>query len=109
MDVKERTRRLWEVLVEAASRERTLSYTEAAEMVGYRGPRALGAGRNGVLSRIYDYCKREGLPLLCAIVVYKDGRPNEQYRYWPVERDAVFAYDWSSIPTPPAEAFGRSG
>jgi hypothetical protein len=105
MKATERAQQFWQYLIEQAAQRRTPSYTEAAEAIGYRGPRALGAGQYGVITRVYEYCKRNQLPILTAIVVYSDGRPNEQYENWPAERDEVFAYDWSKVPVPPETEF----
>jgi len=100
MEVTERAQLFWKYLTEQAAKSNTPSYTEAAYAIGYRGPRALIAGNQGVLRRVYKYCESHQLPFLPAIVIRDDGSPNERYKKWPAERDEVWDYDWSKVPVP---------
>jgi hypothetical protein len=105
MKPTERARLFWEYLTEQAANHKTSTYTEAAEAIGYRGGHALVAGGYGVITRVYNCCKDNGLPILTAIVVHHDGRPNEQYEDWPADRDEVWNHNWSQVPVPAEEDF----
>ena len=94
------------MLVDAATKRRTYTYTRIAEMLGYTNPRIMGIFLDG----IYWYCKAKGLPALTILVVRKgDRRPSgglEDELDIPEETEKVFGFDWRSLrPQPGIEDF----
>lgn len=99
VDHEERAGRLWPVLVVLAKNEMTTTYSDAARSIGIHH-RPL----RYVLEPIQDYCIKEGLPRLTALVISKStglqgagflGRPGND-----ADLDEVFAFDWSSVDNP---------
>lgn len=99
VDHEERAGRLWPVLVALAKDRKTTTYGDAARSIGihHRPIRY-------VLEPIQDYCLKEDLPRLTALVVSKNtGLQGTGYLGSPgaeADLDEVFAFNWSSIENP---------
>ena len=106
MKREEASAELWPILVDAARKRRTYTYSRVAEMLGYRNPRVMGIFLDG----IYWHCKDKGLPALTVLVVRKgDRRPSgglEDELDISREIERVFRFDWPSLkPQPGVEDF----
>lgn len=99
VDHEERAGRLWPVLVELAMSKKMITYGDAARSIGihHRPIRY-------VLEPMQDYCIKEGLPPLTALVVSKNtGLQGAGYLGNPgADKDIneVFAFNWSAIENP---------
>ena len=104
-----RTLNIWPVVTERAAHGLTVSYKKLAKLIGepdrYRNLRPY-------LDRIQEFCLKQDLPNLSAIVVRKDtGEPGRPLEYphgnWEREKAAVFAKDWASVTAPTAADIRR--
>ena len=95
---------LWTILQELAEARRCENYARIDEILGLNAQNVSGA-----LAPIHDYCERNDLPLLTALVVQtKTGRPGPGYRCrndHATECARVFAHDWVATAMPSADRF----
>lgn len=93
MNTYQRAIQVYQVLIAAAYQRQTLTYEMVGERIGM--PRqALGQQ----LHHLQNYCEREGLPPITALVVRKgEGTPSTGYHEGEsvdAERERVFAHEW---------------
>lgn len=88
---------IWPVLIDAALRHRTLTYTELKELIGFNG---LPNWQSDSLGRIASFCHRNGLPILPAIVINRFGGPGPGLPFVDdhlAERVRVFDFAWATL------------
>lgn len=90
----------WDVLIERAKEERSITYKELADKVGvhHRVCRYF-------LEYIQNYCLEEELPPLTSIVVNKGGKVGQGFIAWDVNdlaagQKKVYNFKWSSYSNP---------
>ncbi len=100
---------LWPMLVLAARAQQILSYSAVEGFTGIARQ-----GQHTALGLIHAYCKKQGWPLLNAIVVNQElGLPGDGFpeQMEPVqvltEQARVFVFDWSGHDKPRPEDFGQ--
>lgn len=92
---------IWPTLVEAASKRKTLVYSELSPLIDTN---PLNVGR--ALGPIQDFCIDHDMPPLTAIVIGKTSRvPGDGFIAWDIDDlpralDVVFDKDWSGIANP---------
>ena len=90
---------VWELLTAAAAAGRTLTYAQVAERIG-----GVPVGVGQQLRPVESYCRRNGLPLLTALVVRKGSdRPGRHIKGIGDPRQLqrrVWSHDWSAVPNP---------
>lgn len=98
MNKYQRIQQLWLILVQAAKKKETITYTDLGRKSG-SNHRKLGP----YLYPIQDYCKSiKGMPPLTILVVKKStGKPSTGIAGQDFERkrDEVFQYQWRTPPT----------
>ena len=94
-----RAAQMWQILVAKACNRQTATYSEVADILGFKGARTLAP----MLDYIYRYCRQNKLPLLNVIVVnQKSGLPGIGLDIdMNAEREKVFRFDWYDV-VPPA-------
>lgn len=100
---KNRALQVYQYLICCAANNRTCTYKDVANVIGYKGAGVL----ENILGHIHFWCVQNDLPKLTCIVVNKiTGRPGHGLSAWvsdiDKERVAVFNQDWWDImpPTP---------
>ena len=94
-----RALQVYMILVGCAANQQTIQYRQLGEKMRF----GYGPILAGPLERIMNWCTRERLPALTAIVVEKEtGLPSSgltavQENAFPAEQQRVFAFDWYSI------------
>ncbi len=88
-----RAAQIWPILTKHAKNRQTLNYGKLYDLMGKGAPppHALGS----FLEYVARYCKTNGLPPLDTILV--SSAPADAARL-----EAVFDYDWDSVPVPTA-------
>ena len=106
----QRALQIYLILIGAAYRRETITYTRLGKMLGY--PRAGGVMADR-LGPVMMWCAKEKLPALTAIVVNdKNGLPGGgltafEAKTLPAEQQKVFKFDWFSIFPPSLKDLGQ--
>ncbi len=92
-----RAMQVWQILIAAAHNRQSLTYTQLAAHLGFRGAGVF----NHILALIVKYCESESLPkLTCIVVNQMTGLPGD----FPIksedlgrEREAVYQQNWYAL------------
>jgi hypothetical protein len=93
------------ILICRATNQQTIQYRQLCEKMDF----GIGPILANPLGRIMNWCEREGLPALTALVVEKEtgipstGLSTVRDNDFPAEQQRVFSFDWYSIFPPPLE------
>src|SRR5690349_5032054 len=90
----ERALQVWQILIAKAHNRQSITFSELAEMLGYKGARVI----RPFLGAVMKYCDKNGLPPLTTLVVYKQqGTPGKgltTIKDLNTDRERVFKYNW---------------
>ena len=106
MSIEQRACQVWAVLVFAASRRYTLTYSELEKATGF-----IRAGFGKILKRIQRHCHRNKLPNLSSLVVNEYGAPSDgcvrdyEEEGWEKTWDSVYQHDWLAKRNPGKDSF----
>ena len=106
MSIEQRACQVWAVLVFAASRRYTLTYSELEKSPGF-----IRAGFGKILQRIQRYCRRNELPNLSSLVVNEDRIPSDgcvrdyEEEGWEKTWDSVYQHNWLAKRNPGKDSF----